>query len=158
MEQLTTRRDFIKKMTAASLAASTATIPMASFLSACTSPKIPSSADTVILLWMAGGMAHTETFDPKAYAPYEKGMESKRMLSTFPKIPTVVDGLDFSKGLESIAGVMDKGAIIRSYQSADLGHILHTPATSTIGTPATSHHNQYKPHTLAPGLPKNWGR
>lgn len=128
MDHQNTRRDFIKKMAAASLAASTTTLPMMSFLSSCSPsiPKMAATADTVILLWMAGGMAHTETFDPKAYAPYEKGMESKRMLSTFPKIPTVVDGLEFSKGLESIASVMDKGAIIRSYKSADLGHILHT--------------------------------
>jgi hypothetical protein len=74
------RREFIKKMGAASLAAASASIPAASFLSSCTSvPAIASKADTVILLWMAGGMAHTETFDPKAYAPYEKGMESKRI-------------------------------------------------------------------------------
>ena len=122
------RREFIKKMAAASVAASTASLPLTSFLSSCSpgTPVIPSTADTVILLWMAGGMAHTETFDPKAYVPYEKGVESKRVLSTFPKIPTAVDDLYFSEGLESIASVMDKGAIIRSYKSADLGHILHT--------------------------------
>ena len=121
------RREFIKKMGAASLAAASVSIPTTSFLSSCSSaPRIDSKADTVILLWMAGGLAHTETFDPKAYAPFKKGMESKRLLSTFPKVPTVVDGLDFSQGLESIGGVMDKGAIIRSYKSADLGHILHT--------------------------------
>lgn len=128
MYKQNTRREFIKKMSAASLAASATTIPLSSFLSSC-SPEVAkraATADSVILLWMAGGMAHTETFDPKAYVPYEKGVESKRVLSTFPKIPTVVDGLEFSKGLESIAGVMDKGAIIRSYKSADLGHILHT--------------------------------
>lgn len=115
-------------MGAASLAASATTIPIASFLSSCSKsvPKIPSTADTVILLWMAGGMAHTETFDPKAYAPFEKGVESKRVLSTFPKIPTVVDGLDFSEGLQSIGNLMDKGAVIRSYKAADLGNILHT--------------------------------
>ena len=120
------RREFIKKMGAASLAAAAASIPTASFLSSCSAPKIKSKADTVILLWMAGGMAHTETFDPKAYVPYKKGIESKRVLSTFPKVPTIVDGLEFSQGLESIGSVMDKGAIIRSYKSADLGHILHT--------------------------------
>lgn len=121
------RREFMKKMGAASLAAATTSIPATNFLSSCTNaPTITSKADTVILLWMAGGMAHTETFDPKAYAPYEKGVESKRVLSTFPKVPTVVDGLDFSEGLQSIGGIMDKGAIIRSYKSADLGHILHT--------------------------------
>ena len=114
-------------MGAASLAAASVSIPSASFISSCaTRSMIASKADTLILLWMAGGMAHTETFDPKEYAPYEKGMKSKTMLSTFPKVPTVVDGLYFSKGLESIGSVMDKGAIIRSYKSADLGHILHT--------------------------------
>ena len=75
---------------------------------------------------MAGGMAHTETFDPKAYAPYEKGLDSKRVLNTFPKIPTVVDDLFFSEGLAEIGSVMAKGAIVRSYRARDLGHILHT--------------------------------
>jgi len=123
-----TRREFIKKMSAASLAAAATTIPGASFLSSCSSQvqAMASKADSVILLWMAGGMAHTETFDPKAYVPYSKGVESKRVLSTFPKIPTAVDGLYFSQGLGEIGSVMDKGAIIRSYKSADLGHILHT--------------------------------
>lgn len=121
------RREFLKKMGAASLSAMSVGLPTSSFLSSCNSvDKMPSSIDTVILLWMAGGMAHTETFDPKTYAPYEKGLDSNRVLSTFPKVPTVVDDLFFSKGLESIGSVMDKGAIIRSYRAADLGHILHT--------------------------------
>ncbi len=99
------RRDFVKKMAAASLSAATTSIPIASFLSSCNSaPAITSKADTVILLWMSGGMAHTETFDPKAYVPYSKGVESKRVLSTFPKVPTIVDGLHFSEGLEPFEG------------------------------------------------------
>jgi len=126
-QKANSRRAFIKKMGAASLAAASASIPASAFLSSCsTVPAIASKADTVILLWMAGGMAHTETFDPKAYTPFKKGMESKRILSSFPKVPTAVDGLDFSEGLEAIGGVMDKGAIIRSFKSADLGEILHT--------------------------------
>ncbi len=36
--------------------------------------KTTATADTVIVLWMAGGMAHTETFDPKRYTPFEVGM------------------------------------------------------------------------------------
>ncbi len=128
MDANNSRRDFLKTMSAASLSAAATTIPGFSFLSSCSSEvqKMASMADTVILLWMAGGMAHTETFDPKAYVPFERGVESKRVLSTFPKKPTVVDDLYFSEGLESIGSVMDKGAIIRSYKSADLGHILHT--------------------------------
>jgi hypothetical protein len=88
--------------------------------------KMPASADTVILLWMAGGMAHTDTFDPKRYTPYEKGMEGNRVLSTFPSFPTALDGISFSEGLQSIGKVMDKGTLIRSYVAADLGHILHS--------------------------------
>lgn len=124
MENLT-RRNFIKKMQQASLAAMAAAVPSTSFLSSCTT-KSQSSADAVILLWMAGGMCHTETFDPKRHTPFEKGMESKQVISTFPSVPTAVDGVSFSKGLENIGSVMDRGTIIRSYRAADLGHILHT--------------------------------
>lgn len=122
------RRDFLKKSSAAALAAMGVTLPGTSFLSGClrSGSGIESTADTVILLWMAGGMAHTETFDPKAYTPFEPGVESNRVLSTFPKAPTVVDELFFSEGLEEIGSVMDKGTVIRSYCAADLGHILHT--------------------------------
>jgi len=84
------------------------------------------TADSVILLWMAGGMAHTETFDPKRYTSFEKGMEGNRVLSTFNSLPTVLDGIQFSEGLQSIGSVMDKGTLIRSYVAADLGHILHS--------------------------------
>jgi hypothetical protein len=75
---------------------------------------------------MAGGMAHTETFDPKHYTPYEKGLHASKVLSTFPSIPTSVDDLFISKGLENMAEVMHLGTLIRSYQAADLGNILHT--------------------------------
>lgn len=122
-----TRRKFLEGMSAASLAAMASTIPTASFLSSCGfNSRKQHTADSVILLWMAGGMAHTETFDPKTYVPFEKGVEAKRVLSTFPKVPTVVDDLFFSEGLENIGSVMDQGTIIRSYRAADLGHILHT--------------------------------
>ena len=121
------RRDFLKKTSAASIAAMAAGAPISALLNAC-SPKeqLTSTADTVILLYMAGGMAHTETFDPKKYTPFRKGMESKEVLSTFKAVPTVLDGINFSEGLENIGQIMDKGSLIRSYVAADLGHILHT--------------------------------
>ena len=124
---LLTRRLFMQKMRNASLAALGISLPTIPFLTSCTTKQRPNStADRVILLWMAGGMCHTETFDPKKYVPFRKGIESKYVFSTFPKIPTSIDGLKFSEGLEEIGGVMDRGTIIRSYRAADLGHILHT--------------------------------
>ena len=123
------RRDFIKKSSAATLAALAAGAPVAGLLSGCGKGKkiaADTSADTVILLWLAGGMAHTETFDPKRYTPYENGLEGNRVLSTFKSLPTVLDGIQFSDGLQSIGNVMDKGTLIRSYVAADMGHILHS--------------------------------
>lgn len=90
------------------------------------SKRPEATADTLILLWMAGGMAQTETFDPKAYTPFEKGIESRRVLSTFPAIDTKVDNIKLSKGLEGIGSVMDRMTLMRTYQAADLGFILHS--------------------------------
>ena len=84
------------------------------------------TADAIIVLWMAGGMAQTETFDPKRYTPFEPGVRTDRVLSTFPSIDTAVDHIKISQGLERIARVMDRGALIRTFQAADLGYILHS--------------------------------
>src|SRR5437899_2639905 len=116
------RRDFLNVSASAALAALAGSAP--SQLAA-QAAKIQPTADTVILLWMAGGMAQTETFDPKLYTPYETGLESNRILSTFPAIDTAVDSIKISQGLERIARVMDRGTLIRSYQAGDLGFILH---------------------------------
>lgn len=126
MKYLQSRRDFLKKTSAAAVATMGMGAPLTGLLSSCGAATLPSTADSVILLFMAGGMAHTETFDPKKFTPFRKGMESKEVLSTFPAIPTKLDGIQFSEGLENIASVMDKGTLIRSYVAADLGHILHT--------------------------------
>src|SRR5689334_11250402 len=66
-----------------------------------TAPK--ATADAVIVLWMAGGMAQTETFDPKRYTPFAPGVRTEQVLSTFPSIDTAVDPIKFSQGLERTA-------------------------------------------------------
>ena len=47
-------------------------------------------------------------------------------MSTFPAIPTAVDGIQLSQGLEKIAAVMDKGMVFRSVVPPDLGRLLHS--------------------------------
>src|SRR6266513_443344 len=125
MPMKTNRRDFMKTASAATLSALAAGYPRA-LLAAETREKIKPTADTLIVLWLAGGMAHTETFDPKHYSPFERGMKSGEMFSTFPTIDTAVDNIKFTAGLEKIAGVMDRGTLIRSYTAGDLGFILHS--------------------------------
>ncbi|HXM45041.1 MAG TPA: DUF1501 domain-containing protein [Bryobacteraceae bacterium] len=116
------RRNFLRASGAAALAALAGS--EARLLAGST--KIAPRADSLILLWMAGGMAQTETFDPKQYTPFEPGMESKRVLSTFPAIDTAVDNIKISAGLERIAKIMDRGTLIRSHRVGDLGFILHS--------------------------------
>lgn len=142
MESLT-RRAFLAQLSAAGIAATTlgyapgrwasgASVTSASASTgaphnSALGPKAPAPlADRVILLWMSGGMAHTETFDPKRHVAFEPNLDPARVLSTFPSIPTVVDGLSISQGLERMATIMDRGTLIRSYHAADLGFILHT--------------------------------
>ncbi len=120
-----TRRDFVKGLSAATLGALGAGYPR-QLLGEEPVEKLTATADTVIVLWMGGGMAATETFDPKRYTPFEKGMDPGTVLSTFPSIPTAVDGIRFSEGLERTAKVMDRGTLIRSYTAGDLGFILHS--------------------------------
>jgi hypothetical protein len=122
-----TRRQFTGATAAATLAALAGREPtlLASQAAAAAPAKPRATADAVIVLWMAGGMAQTETFDPKHYTPFERGVEIKRVLSTFPTIDTAVDHIKFTKGLEQIGSVIDRGTIVRSFQAADLGFILH---------------------------------
>src|SRR5262245_63489520 len=117
------RRTFMGATAAATLAALAGREP-ALVTAQALNPK--PTADAIIVLWLAGGMAQTETFDPKRYTPFEPGVRTERVLSTFPSIDTAVDHIKISQGLERIAKVMDRGAIIRTFQAENLGYILHS--------------------------------
>ena len=123
-ERIQTRRTFLKALSASSLAAAMSGVPRAFAEEELVQP--PAKADCCILLWMAGGMAAPETFDPKAYLPFEKGVPVEKVLSTFPSINTSLDGVKISKGLEEIAKLMDRATLIRSHVQPDLGSILHS--------------------------------
>src|SRR2546428_3527130 len=91
-----TRRDFLKTASSATLSALAAGFPSAVWAND-EKKRIEPTAEAVIVLWMAGGMAHTETFDPKKYTPFETGLPSNRVLSTFSSIDSVVDNIKFSQ-------------------------------------------------------------
>src|SRR5689334_11961420 len=118
------RRDFLKTAGVATLSALAANYPRQ--VRAEAEEKIKPTADTVIVLWMAGGMAHTETFDPKKYTAFQPGLKPDQVLSTFPQIDSVIDNIKLTEGLENIARVMDRATLIRSYTAGDLGFILHS--------------------------------
>ena len=123
--ELLTRRDLLKQLSAASVA----TLGMGA-------PRVWAEADEVvhpaaradscILIWLAGGMAAPDTFDPKRYLPFELELDVDKILSTFPAIDTVVDDIKLTEGMEHLARVMDRGTLIRSAVQPDLGSILHS--------------------------------
>ena len=117
------RRGFMGTTAAATLALLNGSAP--AILEA-DAPKSKPTADAVIVLWMAGGMAQTETWDPKRYTPFAPGVRTEKVLSTFPAIDTAVDNIKISQGLENMAKIMDRGSVIRTFQGADLGFILHS--------------------------------
>src|SRR5438128_12600015 len=100
------RRDFLKTASAATLSALAAGYPRA-LIAAEAEERIKPTADTLIVLWLAGGMAHTETFDPKRYSPFERGMKPDGMFSTFRTIDTAADHINFTAGLAKPAGGTD---------------------------------------------------
>jgi hypothetical protein len=127
-DQVLTRRNYLKRLAAASTAAWMAGEPR-SINANDAGEKIAHpkpTADSVILLWMAGGMAAPDNFDPKKYVPFEIGLPVDQVMSTFPAIDTAVDHIKIASGLENIASVMDRATLIRSHVLPDLGHILHS--------------------------------
>ena len=122
-----TRREFVGRLAAASMATLAGGAPRAlsAFEGDAIEHPVP-TADACIVLWMAGGMAAPDTFDPKRYSPFKPGTLVKDVLSTFPSIDTAVDNIKICEGLEKIGSVMDRATLIRSAVQPDLGSILHS--------------------------------
>ena len=72
-------------------------------------------AKSVIHIFLPGGMAHQETFDPKPYAP----LEYRGPMGT---IPTNVPGVLFSEHLKKTANVMDHITVVRSMTHGEAAH------------------------------------
>jgi hypothetical protein len=124
-ENRAARREFLQQMSAAGLATLGLNAPQVwGDESVVVHPQ--ATADSCIVLWMGGGMAAPDTFDPKKYVPFEVGIPVEQVESTFPAIDSVVDNIKLTEGLEEIAKVMDRGTLIRSLVLPDLGSILHS--------------------------------
>jgi len=124
---VSSRRDYLKQLSAAALA--TMSIQSPRLLTAAEGHGVvhpAPTADACILLWMAGGMAAPDTFDPKRYTAFKPGTPVADILSTFPQIDTAVDDIKLTAGLENTARVMDRATLVRSHYQPDLGHILHS--------------------------------
>jgi hypothetical protein len=130
MKPKVNRRDFIKA--SATLAASVGLPDFAYGIEPIEESKPKSKlipkADAMILIWLPGGMAQTDMWDPKRYTPYRQGMKGSELLGTCESIPSSADGLFLGKGLENIASVMDKGTVLRSLTNETKFGAIHLKA------------------------------
>ena len=75
----------------------------------------PTKVKHCILVWLAGGASHIDTFDPKPDAPSDVKGE-------FKPIDTSVPGLKISEVFPKLAQVMDRVTLIRSLTSPEADH------------------------------------
>ena len=84
--------------------------------------QIP-TAKSVIFLYMAGGMTHIDTFDPKP--------DNKDVMGETTAIDTTADGIQLGNWLPKTAQQMHRASLIRTLQSnqgahAQANYLLHT--------------------------------
>jgi len=72
-------------------------------------------AESVIHIFLPGGMAHQESWDPKPFAPVE-------YRGDMGLVNTKLDGVQFSEGLKQMATVADKVTVVRSMTHGEAAH------------------------------------
>lgn len=77
--------------------------------------QIKAKAKSVIHIFLPGGMAHQESFDPKPYAPIE-------YRGDFKTVKTKIPGEVFCETLPKLANVADKITVIRSMTHGEAAH------------------------------------
>ena len=87
-------------------------------------------ARSVIMLWMAGGVTHIDSFDPKPEAPVE-------IRGTLNDISTSLGDVRFCETLPSLSRIAHKLAILRSY-SHDSNDHLRSQAYTLSGRKVTA--------------------
>jgi hypothetical protein len=127
-----TRRDFVSNLAKTLLGnAFLSSLPE---LRAANAPSKNAKAQSVIYLYMEGGMSHLDTFDPKP--------DNKEIQGSTGVIDTSVAGVKLADNLPQLAAVMKSLAIIRSMTSKEGAHerakyLLHTsyPPLSSVAHP-----------------------
>jgi uncharacterized protein (DUF1501 family) len=121
-------------------------------------------AEACIHIFLPGGMAHQESFDPKPYAPVEYRGE-------MGQVKTKLDGVVFNECLKQTAQVADKITVVRSMTHGEAAHErgTHNMFTGYRPSPAivfpsmgsvVSHElgvrNNLPPYVAVPSVPTNF--
>ncbi|MEZ6094772.1 MAG: DUF1501 domain-containing protein [Pirellulaceae bacterium] len=123
--------------------------------------SVEGPAKSVIFIFLPGGMAHQESFDPKPYAPleYRGAMNS---------IDTKIPGVRFNEHLKQTASIADKMVICRSMTHGEAAHergthnmftgyrpspALQYPSMGSVVAHEFGPRNNLPPYVLIPNLP-----
>ena len=122
------------------------------------------AAQSVINIYLPGGMAAQETFDPKMLAP----IEYRGPLSP---IKTKLDGVYFGEVMKNTAKVADKICVVRSMTHGEADHdrgthnmftgyrpspALQYPSFGSIVSHELGSRNDLPPYVCVPSLPSNF--
>jgi hypothetical protein len=77
------------------------------------------TADSAVLIWLAGGPSHLDTWDLKPEAPVE-------IRGSFKPVKTNADGVEFSEHFPKLAKQADKLCLLRSVTSPAAAHEIGT--------------------------------
>jgi hypothetical protein len=91
---------------------------------------------SVIMVYLSGGMAHQDTFDPKPNAPAEVRGE-------FGVIPTAIPGVQFTDRVPRLAKIADKLAVVRTVVGQP---DEHSSWMSYTGLPMDPAKREKRPH------------
>ena len=121
-------------------------------------------AKSVIFIFLPGGMAQQESFDPKPFAP----LEYRGPLSS---IDTKIPGVQFGKLFKRTASIVDKLTVIRSMTHGEAAHErgIHNMFTGYRPSPALQYpsmgsvvahelgpRNNLPPYVLVPNQPNTY--
>jgi Protein of unknown function (DUF1501) len=116
---LVCRRDLLR---VGSLSVAATVLPAALAMPGSAAEKSPpregqGKAKSVIFLWMAGGVTHIDSLDPKPDAPVE-------VRGVLGDISTSVPGVRFCETVPELARIADKLAVLRSFSHDSNDHLI----------------------------------
>src|ERR1700693_6250205 len=122
---------------------------------------IAAKADSVIHIYLPGGIAHQETFDPKPFAPIE-------YRGDMGSIATKIEGEKFSQTLPETAQLADKLTVIRSMTHGEAAHergthnmftgyrpspAINFPSFGSVVSEAFGPRKNMPPYVCVPSMP-----
>ena len=133
-------------------------------LQAGTAPAKTAAAQSVISIYLPGGMAAQESFDPKLLAP----IEYRGPMGT---VKTKLDGVYFSEMMKETAKVADKICVVRSMTHGEADHdrgthnmftgyrpspAIQFPSLGSIVSHELGSRNDLPPYVCVPSMPTNF--